>query len=69
MKQKLTITDWFNDALTNYEDKISSISMEVDIEKDCECIGNWECALCKLVAQGELTDINSPNKKPDLGVG
>lgn len=59
MKQKLTITEMFNDAFTNYEDKLSSITMEVDVEKDCECIGNYECVLCKLVARGELTDIET----------
>ena len=56
-KQKLTITGIFNDEFTDYEDKTSSVSMEVDIEKDCECIGNWQCGLCKLAESGVLTDI------------
>lgn len=56
MKQKLTITAMFNDYFTNYEDKMSSISMEIDPD-DCECFGYKKCGVCKLIAQGVLTDI------------
>lgn len=59
MKQKLTITGMFNDVFTNYEDKISSISIIVDIEEECECFRGEKCSICKLVERGELTEIIS----------
>lgn len=59
MKQKLTITGMFNDALTNYEDKISSVSMIVDVEVDCECTTIKKCGLCKLVEKGTITEIDN----------
>ena len=57
MKKRLTITGMFNDAFTNYEDKMSNITMVVDPEEDCECTSYKVCVTCKLIAQGVLTDI------------
>jgi len=57
MKQRLTITGMFNDALTNYEDKMSNIRMIVDLEEDCECTAYRKCGTCKLIAQEILTEI------------
>lgn len=57
MKQKLTITDYFNDSFTNYEDKIDTMTMIVDLEEDCECTPLKKCGLCKLVERGVLEDI------------
>ncbi len=56
MKKRLTITAMFNDELTGYKDKMSSISMEIDSD-DCSCIGYKKCITCKLIARGVLTDI------------
>jgi hypothetical protein len=36
--KKLTISGIFNDYFTNYEDKESSVSMTVDVVKDCTCV-------------------------------
>lgn len=57
MKQLLTITDKFNDVFTNYEDKTDTMTMVIDIEKDCECTEDRKCGLCKLVDRYELTNI------------
>jgi len=57
MKQKLTITDYFNDVFTDYKDKIQSIEIIVDLENDCECTDYRKCGLCKLVENGVLTDL------------
>ena len=57
MKQKLTITDKFNDYFTNYEDKTCTIEMIVDLEECCECDDYKKCGLCKLVEKGKLIDI------------
>lgn len=62
MKQLLTIKGMFNDELTGYKDKMCSMSMVVDIEKDCKCWKGDKCIICKLVEQGKLTDI----KEKDL---
>ena len=56
MKQKLTITGMFNDELTGYENKESSISMEIDPD-DCSCIGYKKCITCELIERGTLSDI------------
>lgn len=56
MKQLLTITAMFNDELTGYKDKMSSLTMEID-PNDCECTAYRKCGTCKLIAQGVLTDI------------
>lgn len=56
MKQRLTITTMFNDELTGYEDKMSSIFIDIDPD-DCECTAYKKCSVCKLITQGELTDI------------
>ena len=56
MKQRLTITAMFNDELTGYEDKMSSMFMDIDPD-DCECTAYKVCGTCKLIAQGVLTDI------------
>ena len=57
MRQKLIITDMFNDVFTDYKDKIDTGEMIVDIEKDCECTEYRKCGLCKLVDRYELIDI------------
>lgn len=66
MKQLLTITGMFNDELTNYQDKISSVSMVVDVDKDCECTRHKACAICKLVRRGVLTEYIDQMKDPQL---
>lgn len=42
---------------TDYKDKIDTLIMIVDIEKECECTEYKKCGLCKLVDRYELIDI------------
>ena len=57
MKKKLTIKGIFNDALTNYKDKESSVTMIVDLEKDCKCSPYSTCWIHKDPENHILTDI------------
>lgn len=43
MKKRMTITGIFNDFFTNYEDKESSVSFEIDDELDCTCDNRKRC--------------------------
>jgi len=57
MKKKLTITGIFNDALTNYENKESSISMIVDFDEDCQCRAGHVCFLHREIKGYVYTDV------------
>ena len=57
MKKLLTITDVFNDELTGYVDKISSVSMIIDPEEDCKCTPLRECMICFYIKKYGLTDL------------
>ena len=57
MKKKLTITTIFNDQLTTYQDKESSVYMTVDLEKDCDCSPYKTCWIHRDPEKYILTDI------------
>lgn len=54
--RKLTIKGVFNDFLTNYKDKESSVSMIVDIVKDCTC-GEKRCLIHEMPSNYVLSHI------------
>jgi len=56
MKKKMTVTGMFNDVFTNYEDKESSVSFEVDTEKDCTCVVK-RCIIHEMPSNYVLSDI------------
>jgi len=49
MKRTLIIKDTFNDVFTDYKDKISTVTVVVDTEEDCECTTYRKCGVCKLI--------------------
>lgn len=57
MKKKLTIKGIFNDVFTNYKDKESSVTMVVDLEKDCDCSPYKTCWIHRDPEKYILSDI------------
>jgi hypothetical protein len=62
MKKKLTITGMFNDELTGYKDKISSVSMIIDDELDCKCTPFRECFIHRKIEGCVLTNVDEETK-------
>jgi hypothetical protein len=63
MKKKMTITGIFNDCFTNYEDKESSVSFEIDDELDCTCYkGNGRCLVHFPPKGYVISDIDNEDK-------
>jgi hypothetical protein len=59
VKKKMTITGIFNDFFTNYEDKVSSASFEIDDELDCTCYKESGRCLVHFPPEGYvMSDIN-----------
>ena len=56
MIRKITVKGIFNDYFTNYEDKESSVSFEIDDEKDCTC-GEKRCLVHEMPDNWGLSDI------------
>jgi hypothetical protein len=54
--KKLTISGIFNDYFTNYEDKESSVSMTVDVVKDCTC-GEKRCLIHEMPSNYVLSEL------------
>lgn len=52
----MTITGIFNDFFTNYEDKESSCSFEIDDEHDCTC-GEKRCIVHEMPSNYIISDI------------
>ena len=57
MKKRLTIKGIFNDYYTNYEDKESSVSMTIDLEKEYDCSPYKTCWIHRDPEKYILTDI------------
>jgi hypothetical protein len=55
--KKLTIKGTFNDYFTGYKDKESSVSMTVDLKKDCTCMAHKKCWIHRDPEKYILTDI------------
>ena len=47
----------FNDIFTDYKDNIDTVTLIIDIEKDCECTTYRKCGICKLVDQYGIKEI------------
>lgn len=63
MKKKITITGIFNDFFTNYEDKESSVSFEIDDELDCTCYKENGRCLVHCSPEGYvISDIDNKKK-------
>jgi len=54
--RKLTIKGIFNDFFTDYKDKESSVSMTVDIVKDCTC-GGQRCLIHEMPSNYVLSEL------------
>ena len=63
MKKKMTVTRIFNDYFTNYEDKESSVSFEIDDELDCTCYKeNGRCLIHYPPKGYVISDIDNKKK-------
>ena len=59
----MTVTGTFNDCFTNYEDKESSVSFEIDDELDCTCYkGNGRCLVHFPPKGYVISDIDNNSK-------
>ena len=59
----MTITGIFNDFFTNYEDKESTVSFEIDDELDCTCYkGNGRCLIHYPPEGYVISDIDNKKK-------